>query len=395
MRHKKSKNFRIFYIVVFCIALVGSFIAFQAFLSKDTVVIETNTPADTGFPEVKKILATKNVEQQKPYLLALLKRVGPEQTQEALYRSGLPFTGETHLLIHTIGDYIYKKYGNDGLHLCRDYFLSACFHAFIIDDLGDHGINGLAKSIDQCAKAGSHVLGQCSHASGHGFLAWKDYEPLEALKMCDQLGDISKSVPLFNCYDGVFMENIYGIHSGHPSPKRWVKKEDPFYPCNDPRIPEKYILGCWSNQVSLMRQSYGAEWKTFAANCDQVQNPEYQKMCYNNFARQIHPETFGKADIAMSLCENATGRDWQNYCHDTIIGAAYSVGDRTNLPFEICRLAKTEDKQNCYTYLFQTIEGYEVTTQAALSQCKLVKDPAYQKSCADYQTKSQKFHQAS
>ncbi len=54
--------------------------------------------------EIKNIKKLHKVSDQKPYLIQLLEKVGPIKAQEELYRSGVPFTGETHLLMHVVGD---------------------------------------------------------------------------------------------------------------------------------------------------------------------------------------------------------------------------------------------------------------------------------------------------
>ena len=337
-----------------------------------TITADSSTP-----PEIEKILALRTVNEQEPELLKLLNRVGPEVAQEELYGSGLPFTGETHLLVHTIGNFIYKNYGSEGLKLCKNYFLSACYHAFIINDLADNGMEGLAKTIQLCGEAGVPVLSQCSHAAGHGFVAWNDYDLISALPMCDELGDKGGNVPLFNCYDGVFMENLFGVHAGEPSPKRWIKEDDRHYPCNDPRIPKKYLPGCWANQASLMYQMYRGNLEKVAEGCDAVVNPDHKETCYNNFARQIHPETLGKTDKAFELCKNATGKKWQNYCLNTLVAAAFSVGDQEKMPFEICNRISDLEKKQCYDILFGLISLYSPNKSRASALCDIISDSLY------------------
>lgn len=336
-------------------------------------------------PEVKKILALRAVNEQEPELLKLLNRVGPEVAQEELYISGLPFTGETHLLVHTIGGFIYKNYGSEGLRLCKDYFLSACYHAFIINDLADNSMRGLAKTMGLCAEAGNAVLSQCSHASGHGFVAWNDYDLITSLKMCDELGKMGGDAPLFNCYDGVFMENLFGVHAGEPSPKRWIDNDDRYYPCNDSRIQEKYLPGCWANQASVMYQMYDGDWKKVAEGCDAVVNPDHKETCYNNFSRQIHPETFGEADKAFELCKNATGEKWQNYCLNTLVSAAFSVGDQEKMPFEICNRINDLEKKQCYDILFGLVSFYSHNKSRANALCDIISDSLYREQCKGYQ----------
>ena len=329
-------------------------------------LIMVNLPASTPeikpdqskkSPEIEKILSLKNTKEQAVELTKLLKRVGPVETQEQMFRSGLPFTGETHLLVHTVGDYIYDTYGPEGLTYCKDYFLSACYHALIIDTLGDYGMTGMVDVMKKCSEAGGYtVAGQCAHGAGHGFVAWQDYDLVKALKMCDELGSKSSNFPSFNCYDGVFMENVWGVHNGTPSEKRWVKEDDIYYPCNDPRIPEKYLKGCWSNQATLIYQHFKGDLKKTAEACDAVPEPEYKEMCYNNFARQIHPMTQGQVSKVLTLCQNATGEKWQDYCILTNVTAYWSVGDH-NLPTQICTALKDTLKQTCLDRV-KTLESY-------------------------------------
>ncbi len=308
-------------------------------------------------PEIEKILSLKNTKEQSEELTRLLERVGPVETQEQMLHSGLPFTGETHLLVHTVGNYIYDSYGPEGLTYCRDYFLSACYHALIINTLGDHGMTGMVDVMEKCFEAGGHtVASQCAHGAGHGFVAWQDYDLIKAAKMCDELGSKTQNFPYFNCYDGVFMENIWGVHNGAPSEKRWVKADDIYYPCNDPRIPEKYLKGCWSNQATLIYQHFNGDLRQTAQACDAVPNPEYKETCYNNFSRQIHPLTQGQVSKVLSLCQNATGEKWQDYCILTNVTAYWSVGDH-NLPTQICNALRKTLKETCLERV-KSLESY-------------------------------------
>ena len=319
------------------------------------IVLIASTNSNVSTQEIANIKNSKSTQEQTVELTKLLDRIGPVKAQEDMLKSGLPFTGETHLLIHVIGNYIYNKYGLEGLPLCRDYFLSACYHGFIINALADYGLDGVAQAMDKCSEAGPGVAPQCAHATGHGFLAWHDYDLLKALKTCDELGEKVKNFGYFNCYDGVFMENVWGVHGGKPSEKRWVKQEDIYYPCTDERIPEKYLSGCWSNQATLIYQHYKGDLRKTAEACDKVENEEYKNTCYNNFARQIHPLTEGKVEKVFSLCANATGKDRQDECVLTNMTAYWSVGDRT-LPQKICDRLSGEINSECNLRLRSMVE---------------------------------------
>ena len=332
-------------------------------------------------PEIERIISLNSTKSQAPELLKLLERVGPVEAQEEMLASGLPFTGETHLLVHTIGDYIYDKHGLDGLPLCKEYFLSACYHGFILNALADFGLDGIVTAMEKCNKEGSAVAVQCAHAAGHGFLAWHDYDLLKALKMCDQAGEKTENFGHFNCYDGVFMENMWGVHNGVPSEKRWINPDDIYYPCNDPRIPEKYLNGCWSNQASLIYQYMKGDLKKTAIACDAVLNDDYRGTCYNNFARQIHPITAGSPWKVLNLCSSATGTLRQNDCILTNMGSYWSVGDR-EISYKICEILDEPLKSSCFERLSGLIRAY----YGALPQekgfyCDKMSSPVHREKC--------------
>lgn len=317
----------------------------------------TKTAKNVVAPEIEKIKSLTNTEAQAAELKKLLERVGPEETQEQMFRSGLPFTGQTHLLIHVIGDYVYEKLGLDGLSSCKDYFLSACYHGFIINTLGDSGLPGMVEVMENCDKAPPGVASQCAHGAGHGFVAWHDYDLLKGLEMCDELGSKTSNFAYFNCYDGVFMENVWGVHGGKPSEKRWVKPDDINYPCNDPRIPEKYLTGCWANQATLIYQYYKGDLKKTAQACEAVFKEEYRSSCYNNLYRQIHPLTEGSKDKVLALCQNSVGKERQGECVLTNMSAYWGVGDR-KVPYEICEIVPEPLKSNCFERLTGMVGFY-------------------------------------
>lgn len=329
--------------------------------------------------EIQKIKATDNLNKQTKLYKALIERVGAEQAQEYLYRSGLPFTGQTHLLNHEVGDYLYEKYGNAGLVKCKDYFLSSCYHGFILHAIPD-GLVRIDAIVNECKKFGATVVSQCSHAIGHGFLTWVGYQNLTgALDLCDTMTKRVDNFPSFNCRDGVFMENVWGVHEGKPSPDRWVKADDEFYPCNDPRINPDYLDGCWSNQPSLMYQMFKGDIKRVGEECLKVENPEHRRICFNGLSRQIHPLTKSNVDKTFQLC-SLLPTGWVNYCSTTVALSDFSVGGRDSA-FKICNKIDGSGKENCYSSLFGTMSVYARTSDEYREFCGMISEERWQEEC--------------
>jgi len=330
--------------------------------------------------EIQKIKANDNLDEQTKFYKKLIERVGVEQAQEYLYRSGLPFTGQTHLLNHVSGDYLYETYGAGGLVKCKDYFLSSCYHGFILHAIGSDGIDSIDEIINECKKFGVTVVSQCSHALGHGFLVWVGYPNLlKALELCDKMEDKIDDFPVYNCRDGVFMENIWGVHEGKPSPDRWVKDDDHFYPCNDSRINPNHLDGCWSNQPTLMYQMFKGDLKKVGEECLKVKDSNHQKTCFNGLARQIHPLTKGDVDTAFSLC-SLLPIDWVSYCVTTIALSDFSVGGR-DLPFEICAKIDESEKERCYYGLYGVMSVYSKTNEEYREFCKNISEESWWQKC--------------
>ncbi len=331
--------------------------------------------------EITQIKDTTDMKVQSELYLKLIERVGPEEAQLDLLKSGLPFTGQTHLLNHVVGDYLYEKYGTGGLHFCKDYFLSSCYHGFVLHAIADGGIPEVAKTFSECLKWGPTVYVQCSHGIGHGFLAYAGYKNVvEALKTCDVAEKTMPQFPVYNCYDGIFMENIWAVHDGVPSPDRWVKANDVNYPCNDPRIEEKYKNACWSNQPSLAYQLLKGDIKKVGQVCLAVQNKTYQVTCFDGLARQIHPITNGSAAKAFSLCGLMPTDKWKNSCLYSNVVAGFSVGDRST-PFQICAAMPENDKRDCYNRLFGVMHAYVPNPKDFKNMCSLITESAWNNLC--------------
>lgn len=331
--------------------------------------------------EIEQIKNVSSLDEKVKLYKQLITRVGPQQAQEQLQKSGLPFDGETHLLNHTVGDFLYKKYQTKGLIYCRDYFLSSCYHGFVIRAMAEGGLGELAEVMDNCWKVGERVAIQCAHAIGHGFLAYGGYKNfIKALADCDSLSEKSKNFPSYNCYDGAFMENIFAVHDdGKPSPDRWLNKDDPIYPCNEEKIPQKYIRACWSNQPSWMYQLFGGDLQKVAQECLNLENLQYQTTCFDALARQIHPLTKASVSEAFRLC-SLMPIPWIDPCLISISKAFFSVGDRS-APFEICGSIHAESKDNCYRELSTIISLYSKDAKEKGKSCHQIKDKEWVSSC--------------
>lgn len=372
LKLKAPQSLHIFIILLILVLVISGKYLFTKFTHGNTPKVQA---------EISAILATSKISEQSKLYRQLIGKVGPAEAQEDLYRSGLPFNGQTHLLNHIVGDFLYEKYGTAGLPQCKDYFLSSCYHGFVLHVIGDKGMTGVAETFNECYKLGYKVYVQCAHAIGHGFLANAGYKNLTvALKTCDEAGKTMPYFPVYNCHDGVFMENIWAVHDGKPSLERWVNEKDWLYPCNSKKIDEKYIRACWSNQPSLIYKFSGGDLKKIGDVCLNLKNEEYQEICFDGLARQINPLTTKGKLGAQDLCGMMPGIRWIDHCLVVNATSSFSMGDRM-LPYEICGNIREEDKDFCYGKLFGTMKYYTKDKNEFKSLCREVEDKDWRKKC--------------
>jgi len=195
---------------------------------------------------------------------------------------------------------------------------------------------------------------------------------------CKTTADNYNSALGFSCYDGVFMENVWALHDGgSPSPNRWIKPEDPLYPCSDPRIRDTYLPGCWSNQPALLFQLFKGDIKKVGGVCAELINDSYKTICFDGLARQIHPLTNGNTQSADHLC-SFLPNEWIKPCLVSISKSAFSVGDR-RMPFEICNTL-TPNK-DCFGMLISMITSDTRPDEDKRALCEKINNSDWKRSC--------------
>lgn len=249
--------------------------------------VQTGTADHWIKSEIQALRAADTLAEQQKVVQELVLKLGAEKAQDELLHSGLPFTGDSHLVIHTVGTMIYDNYGLEGIAHCRPYFLGACYHGFLIEVIGKRGPQVIENVWAQCKSAGPAIMPQCSHAVGHGLLVWKNSSIDDALDACDSIAADHDDFVSFNCYDGVFMENVWGHHDHEHGAEQPNIVNDLDYPCNDPQLKPRYLRACWGNQVSLLYKLFQGDLAKVGEKCLSLADFEIQESCFDGLARQI------------------------------------------------------------------------------------------------------------
>lgn len=356
--------------IIYAFRLTGVFLVFILAIGVSAVFLDKNSKQNTESvsvvgksPEIQKILEEKDIDKQIETYTKLIKRVGPVRAQEELHDSGVPFTGPMHLLNHTAGDIIWKTEGPAGVTKCRDYFSSSCYHGFILNAIGDGSVENINPVLEECRKKGTANYAQCAHAVGHGLLAYAGYANLiDALSLCDEIKAGVEDFVLGYCYNGVFMENIWGLHDGAPSAERWVSDTDIRYPCNDERLEERHLPECWYNQaLHITNAFFHGDLVKVAKVCETIEKDQSRYMCYDATFRSIHSLTEDNIKKKFEICRKMPKKVIKS-CIAVQASAAFQQGDRS-LPFEICSTTNI-GKERCYSEIVSSINfninsGYE------------------------------------
>jgi hypothetical protein len=323
-------------------------------------------------PEIKDLLSENKFKKKVELYARLIERIGPEQAQEELHSSGVPYTGQMHLLNHTVGDFIWNKFGPSGITRCRDYFSSSCYHGFILNAIGDGKIENINLVMNECKKTGSPPsYMQCAHAVGHGFLAYVGYSNLmEGLSLCDSVKKDIADFAVDYCYNGVFMENVWGLHEGRPSPDRWVSDEDMYYPCNYEGLTREHLPECWYNQaIYINNKFFEGDIVKVAYVCASLEEGGSQYMCFDGAFRSLHSMTESNVARKYEICSQMPD-GWKEKCIAIQASASFQQGDRS-LPFKICSDTKI-GKKDCYEELFKMIKWVINSSDERISLCNKI-----------------------
>lgn len=222
-----------------------------------------------------------------------------------------------HPVLHVIGKSAGVEYGSvaaayaHGDTLCR----SGYYHGVLE---GRFATEGGERLIDQLDSICSAVRGDgytynyysCVHGIGHGLMAFFGHDIFDSLRACNRL---SGAWEQSSCAGGVFMENVTSDSDEMPS--RFLKKDDPSYPCN--AVEEKFVTQCYLMQSSYMLKIFDGDFvKTFGV-CRAA--GIYAETCFQSIGRDVSAWSYGDIDTAITLCGIGLSLDERTHC---LLGAA-------------------------------------------------------------------------
>lgn len=251
-----------------------------------------------------------------------------------------------HTILHEIGGKAGEEYGNvadayaKGDTFCR----SGYYHGVLEGIFGeDAGGEILAQLDSLCTEVNgkerySYDYYACVHGIGHGLMAYFAHDLFDTLDGCDKLtGEWEQS----SCYGGVFMENV--ISNSEDSPSKFLKDDDPLYPCNV--VEDQYRYQCYLMQTSYMLVIFDGDFGKAFDTCAAIEE-KYRVPCYQSLGRDASGWSYGSPENVRIYCGSGRTSEQKGHC---LVGAAVdfiqSVG--AEAARDLCKRGDPEAQAMC------------------------------------------------
>ena len=283
----------------------------------------------------------------------------------------------THPLAHTIGDYGFKYYKNQGVSFegsigralvnCNGFGAFGCYHGVIEVGLSYLPIEDRTQVIrkscieDPLIKEEQYFVNQCLHWFGHGMAIFTDQNIHETLSVCEGLNPIFMSDEVQLCLSGVFHAgaspgDVDDSLLNHIS--NVFDPDDPYYPCQG--IAEKFKGHCYSHVPGRVGSSDSNV--TFGAchgipEPDPVKKRDYIRRCYDSAANLLMTMAVNagkdhdsRIQKIVSDCRAYTDPEFRRYCYGGAVRywVLFEPNIENTKPFDVCKSVEEEAKPICY-----------------------------------------------
>ncbi|OGG52548.1 hypothetical protein A2851_01540 [Candidatus Kaiserbacteria bacterium RIFCSPHIGHO2_01_FULL_53_29] len=237
---------------------------------------------------------------------------------KARYQTNAYVRAQCHPLTHVIG-----RVGADGFENVGDAYTygdgfcwSGYYHGVLESFVGKIGLGNLTSRLnDVCTsvkdqKSYGFDYYNCVHGLGHGIMAITNDELFTSLGYCDTLNGGWEQE---SCGSGAYMENV--IIDGLNHFTKYLKPEDPLYPCN--ASPEKYKHTCYLMQTSYMLKVNGGDFEKTFEWCRGAEET-HRTTCFQGLGRDASGRSSSDAARTKATCLLGQTLEEQTNC---VIGA--------------------------------------------------------------------------
>jgi hypothetical protein len=194
----------------------------------------------------------------------------------------------------------------------------------------------------------------CFHGLGHGLMITTGYGLPLSLDACER---IATYLDRTSCKSGVFMENITSSY-GYTS--RWLREDDPVYPCNAVEPDDK--ITCYGMVTSRVLRVIGLDWERASEICAAVEE-RFVATCFRSLGRDIAGQTLRDAEEIVELCAVTRTYGAEAHCISAAAMDMTSNFTRGTEAAVLCESAPADTRGECY-YGVGGVMGRFTTTAA-------------------------------
>lgn len=245
-------------------------------------------------------LSSKDYEKIRDKYVNLLiqqdPRIALEQLREDVKNDNL-LSRSCHILTHELGRESYKKYQDFAQSMkYQDEICNSGYMHGIIEEYFSTSKDIFASLKNVCSqyRAESFIGWECFHGVGHGVMYYTSNNLPKSVELCESFKDKSK---ILFCVNGVFMENFATDQKLHPS--RFLKMDDPFYPCFEQKQEHKADCYVYAPTyfLALNRNAY-AKALSWCKGAEE----KYKYICESGVGSQLIKENINNPLFAQKVC---------------------------------------------------------------------------------------------
>ncbi|HMT55690.1 MAG TPA: hypothetical protein PKD20_02320 [Candidatus Saccharibacteria bacterium] len=265
------------------------------------------------------------------------------------YESNGYLRGECHQVTHVIGRAAVKSGMSLGSAYQQgdSYCASGYYHGAVEEIAKSMGKDTFIAQVDSVCqdiiKQSKYSINHhnCTHGIGHGLMLITEDELFESINACDSIVDSwSKS----SCLGGVFMENVIADPSTNPThATKYLKPEDPMYPCNS--VEQTFKEPCYLIQTAYALRQTGQDFAKVFDMCGAVEE-DMRDTCWQSLGRDASGNSVSNISITRERCELGKTIEAQMNC---AIGAAkdfvYHYADDAEA-YKLCATFSEQEVEN-------------------------------------------------
>lgn len=243
-----------------------------------------------------------------------------------------------HPLVHEIGRAAYQKYQN--FSTAVSYQDEVCNSGYLHGVIEAHFAQVTDIVLAMQTVCDGVDPGRCFHAVGHGVMYATHNDLPQSLTLCDTY---ATTMARSQCYQGVFMENFNTDQKLHPS--KFLKTDDPAYPCPEQAQPYKAICYFYAPTyyLTLHPQAYeeALQW------CQHVE-VGYEALCVAGVGSRMMKENLRDPKFVEEICVLAPPNQIA-HCIDGLVGFYINNFNSLAKGYALCEQLEISNRPACQT----------------------------------------------